>query len=77
MGAQESATLNQVGMQATTDSRPVHRVYVDGFWMDKTDVTNAEFARFVKATGYITVANASRAPKTFRAHLLKISLPAR
>ncbi|MGA8037429.1 MAG: formylglycine-generating enzyme family protein [Candidatus Acidiferrales bacterium] len=56
MGAQESATLNQVGMQATTDSRPVHRVYVDGFWMDKTDVTNAEFARFVKATGYITVA---------------------
>ncbi|HWS98391.1 MAG TPA: formylglycine-generating enzyme family protein, partial [Candidatus Methylomirabilis sp.] len=41
---------------ATKDSRPVHRVYVDGFYMDKTDVTNAEFARFVKATGYVTVA---------------------
>jgi formylglycine-generating enzyme required for sulfatase activity len=38
------------------DSRPWHETYVDGFWMDKTEVTNAGFARFVKATGYITVA---------------------
>ncbi len=45
-----------VGMQATTDSRPVHRVAVDGFWMDATEVTNAQFARFVTATGYVTVA---------------------
>jgi sulfatase modifying factor 1 len=48
-------------MQATLDSRPIHRVYVDGFWMDKTDVTNQEFARFVKATGYVTIAE--RKPK--------------
>jgi len=39
-----------------TDARPWHRVYVDGFWMDKTDVTNEEFAAFVKVTGYLTVA---------------------
>lgn len=38
------------------DARPIHRVYVDGFWMDKTDVTNEQFAKFVKATGYVTVA---------------------
>lgn len=38
------------------DARPIHRVYVGGFWMDATEVTNAEFARFVAATGYITVA---------------------
>ena len=38
------------------DARPVHRVDVDGFWMDATDVTNDEFAKFVKATGYVTVA---------------------
>jgi sulfatase modifying factor 1 len=38
------------------DARPVHRVYVDGFWMDKTVVTNAQFAAFVKATGYVTIA---------------------
>ena len=48
--------MNQVGMEATTDSRPIHRVYVDGFWMDRTDVTNAQFAAFMKATGYVTVA---------------------
>lgn len=38
------------------DARPWHRVYVDGYWMDKSEVTNEEFARFVKATGYMTVA---------------------
>jgi formylglycine-generating enzyme required for sulfatase activity len=56
MGAQNPVDMNDVGMKATVDSRPIHRVYVDGFFMDKTDVTNAQFARFVKATGYITVA---------------------
>jgi formylglycine-generating enzyme required for sulfatase activity len=35
---------------------PVHRVAVDGFWMDDHPVTVAEFRRFVKATGYVTVA---------------------
>jgi formylglycine-generating enzyme required for sulfatase activity len=47
---------NVVGMQATTDSRPIHRVYVDSFWMDKTEVTNQQYAAFVKATGYVTFA---------------------
>jgi formylglycine-generating enzyme len=42
------------------DARPWHRVYVDGFWMDKTEVTNEQFEKFVKATGYITIAE--RAP---------------
>jgi formylglycine-generating enzyme len=58
MGAADpvGSDANEVGMQATTDSRPIHRVYVDGFWMDKTEVTNAQFAAFVKATGYVTVA---------------------
>jgi formylglycine-generating enzyme required for sulfatase activity len=38
------------------DAKPWHRVYVDGFWMDTTVVTNEQFASFVKATGYITIA---------------------
>ncbi|MGH8047392.1 MAG: formylglycine-generating enzyme family protein [Chthoniobacterales bacterium] len=38
------------------DARPAHRVAVDGFWMDATEVTNARFARFVDATHYVTVA---------------------
>ncbi len=44
------------GNESMDDARPVHRVYVDGFWMDRTEVTNAEFARFVAATKYVTVA---------------------
>lgn len=56
MGANDPPDMDEVGMKATTDARPIHRVYVDGFFMDKTDVTNAEFAKFVKETGYVTVA---------------------
>jgi formylglycine-generating enzyme required for sulfatase activity len=56
MGAQDEPDMNEIGMQATRDSRPIHRVYVDAFWMDKTDVTNEQFAKFVRATDYITVA---------------------
>ena len=56
MGAQDPPDMDEVGMKATLDSRPIHRVYVDGFYMDKTDVTNRDFAKFVKATGYTTVA---------------------
>jgi formylglycine-generating enzyme required for sulfatase activity len=40
----------------TRDAQPVHRVYVDGFWMDRTEVTNAEFQAFVRATRYVTIA---------------------
>jgi formylglycine-generating enzyme required for sulfatase activity len=45
-----------MGDDSAPDARPIHRVYLDGFWMDRTEVTNAEFARFVSATGYVTVA---------------------
>jgi len=38
------------------EERPVHRVRVDGFWMDATPVTNAQFRAFVEATGYRTYA---------------------
>lgn len=38
------------------DERPIHRVRVDGFWMDRTEVSNAQFAEFVRATGYKTLA---------------------
>ena len=38
------------------EEAPSHRVTVSGFWMDKTPVTNAEFARFVDATGHVSFA---------------------
>ena len=39
-----------------TEERPAHRVRVSSFWMDETAITNAQFARFVEETGYVTVA---------------------
>lgn len=56
MGARDPRMTPEGGHEAMADARPIHRVYVDGFWMDKTDVTNAQFAQFVRATGYVTVA---------------------
>ena len=38
------------------DALPQHAVALNAFWMDKTPVTNAQFEKFVKATGYKTVA---------------------
>jgi formylglycine-generating enzyme len=42
------------------EERPVHRVTVDGLWMDCTPVTNERFARFVEATGHVTFAEIVR-----------------
>jgi len=48
------------GQFALPHERPVHRVRVDGFFIDKEAVTNARFEAFVNATGYVTIAE--RAP---------------
>ncbi len=49
-------TMGTSGSKARASERPAHRVRVDGFWMDTTEIPNARFADFVKATGYVTVA---------------------
>jgi sulfatase modifying factor 1 len=55
MGAEESYP----------EERPVHRAAVDGFWMDEHPVTAAEFRRFVRATGYVTVAERPLDPAAY------------
>jgi formylglycine-generating enzyme required for sulfatase activity len=47
------------------EEAPVHRVAVDGFWIDRFQVTNGQFAEFVEATGYVTVAERPLDPKDF------------
>jgi formylglycine-generating enzyme required for sulfatase activity len=44
-----------MGSEDFPDAQPIHKAYVDGFWMDRTEVTNEQFARFVDATGHVTV----------------------
>ncbi|ACE91007.1 formylglycine-generating enzyme family protein [Rhizobium phaseoli] len=56
------------------EEAPVHRVSVDGFWVDRTPVTNRQFREFVEATGYVTFAEIAPDPRDYPgapAHLLK------
>ena len=56
------------------EERPAHRVRVDGFWIDRTPVTNREFRRFIEATGYVTYAEIPPDPKDYPGalpHMLK------
>ena len=56
MGSVNPVGITDGGQEPMGDARPIHRVYVDPFLMDAHEVTNAEFAAFVDATGYVTVA---------------------
>ena len=49
-------TMGWDGPDGRYDERPSHQVHVDGFWIDATEVTNAQFRAFVEATGYVTTA---------------------
>jgi len=50
---------------AYPEEAPVHRVVVDGFWIDRTPVTNAQFAAFVAATGHVTFAEIPPDPRDY------------
>src|SRR5450432_192583 len=65
MGSKDIGKCACEGSPAMPDARPIHRVYVDGFWMDATDVTNAQFEEFVKATGYVTIAEIAPTKEEF------------
>jgi len=56
MGGVNPVGMGDGGHENMNDARPIHRVVVDGFFMDANEVTNEEFEKFVKATGYVTVA---------------------
>lgn len=49
-------TVGSEDKHAKKTEGPSHEVEVDGFWMDETEVTNAQFRKFVEATGYVTIA---------------------
>ncbi len=53
------------GSEDESDARPVRTIAVNGFWMDRTEVTNAQFAAFVRATGYVTIAERPPDPALF------------
>lgn len=58
MGAPRRTGASEIAndMRDMSDSRPAHQVQLEGFWVDETEVTNAQFSKFVEATGYVTIA---------------------
>lgn len=54
-----------MGSREFEDAKPLHKVNVKSFWMDIHEVTNAQFTAFVKATGYITVAERQLNPADY------------
>ena len=65
MGCADPRGIPFGGSDPMKDARPIHRVRVAGFWMDATEVTNDQFAAFVAATGYVTVAERPPRPEDF------------
>ena len=59
------------------EERPVHRVTVDGFWMDRHPVTNERFARFVDETGHVTFAEIPPDPAQYPGALPECCTPVR
>jgi formylglycine-generating enzyme len=58
------------------EEAPAHRVSVGGFWIDRHTVTNAEFARFVRKTGYLTVAEQAPDPADYPGAKPELLVPA-
>jgi sulfatase modifying factor 1 len=54
------------------EEAPSHRVSVDGFWIDRTPVTNRQFKEFVNATGHVTTAQIMPDPKDYPGALPKM-----
>lgn len=47
------------------EEAPAHRVQVEGFWIDRAPVTNAQFLKFIKATGHVTAAERPADPADY------------
>jgi formylglycine-generating enzyme len=50
---------------AHSEEGPPHEESIGSFWIDRTDVTNAQFAKFVAATHYVTLAERPLDPKRY------------
>ncbi|WP_094555861.1 formylglycine-generating enzyme family protein [Synechococcus sp. 1G10] len=57
------------------EEAPAHMVSVDGFWIDRSPVTNAQFLKFVKATGHVTLAEQPADPAQYPDALPELLVP--
>src|SRR6185295_17151015 len=57
------------------EEAPAHEVSVNGFWIERCPVTNAEFARFVAETGYVTLAERPANPADYPGAIPELLVP--
>jgi formylglycine-generating enzyme required for sulfatase activity len=78
-------TMGSDGDRAKPDEKPAHLVELTGYWIDATEVTNRQFAAFVEATGYVTLAEKvptqeefpDAPPEKLKAGSLRFAVPER
>ena len=72
-GTFEMGAVNSKGF---ADEFPKHKVKINSFWMDISEVTNAQFKKFVDETGYITTAEKKvdwdEMKKKYQRHIKKL-----
>ena len=61
----EGGTFRMGSDRHYPEEAPAHHVRVDGFWIDRTPVTNRQFREFVKATGHVTFAEIPPDPNDY------------
>ena len=71
----EGGTFTMGSKAYYPEEHPLRRVRVDRFWIDETPVTNRDFARFVEATGYRTIAEFAPAPNDYPGMLPEYAQP--
>ena len=72
----EGGTFQMGSNDHYPEEAPAHAVSVDGFWIDKCPVTNAQFTRFFEATGHITLAERAPDPKDYPGAKPELLVPA-
>ncbi|KVR69103.1 gliding motility-associated lipoprotein GldK [Burkholderia cepacia] len=71
----EAATFWMGSDNHYPEEQPVRQVKVDSFWIDETPVTNRQFADFVEATGYVTLAETALDPRDYPGVAPELCLP--
>src|SRR3546814_4818510 len=71
----KGATFHMGGVDFYDDEKPVRLAKVGDFWIDETPVTNAQFARFIAATGYISFAEVPQNPEDYPGMALNMAHP--
>ncbi len=70
-----SFTMGSSAHMAKNDEKPPHKIYMDGFWMTETPITNNQFRAFINSTNYLTTAEVAPSLEDIMSQLPKGTTP--